>query len=116
MALLEQLKTFGAIRFSTGGKDFTGSSTNIDLPRGDYIAIKQAEGTACILGLQDGYIYTFSGFELFDDGVYYFSVSCPLLSLQRFTSDIFHSLGDIDKALDELHTYAQTFITGGADE
>lgn len=115
MALLEQLKTFGAIRFDTGGKDFTGSSTDMNLQRGEYLAFYGKSSCYC-LNLTFAIAYNFYGADLFDTGEYAFVVSSPL---ERVQTDIFnfrHSLGDIDKALDELHTYAQALVTGGADE
>lgn len=114
MALLEQLKTFGAIRFNTGGQDFTGSSTDLNLPRGEYLAFYNGSSSYC-LELTSAIAYRFSGHDLFDTGEYTFSVSSPLWETQTNLSKLFRSLGDIDTALDNIIATQESYI-GGVSE
>jgi hypothetical protein len=114
MALLEQLKTFGAIRFNTGGQDFTGSSTDLNLPRGEYLAFYNGASSYC-LELTSAIAYRFSEHDLFDTGEYTFSVSSPLWEAQTNISKVFRSLGDIDTALDNIIAIQNSYI-GGVSE
>lgn len=109
--LLETLKREKAIRFNTRGQDFTGSSTEVNLPRGEYLAFYNEASSYC-LELTSAVAYSFNGFDLFDTGENTYTVSSPLRSAQGSIYNLFLSLGDIDKALDNIISIQESLIGG----
>lgn len=107
LALLEAIRTYGAIMFDTLSEPFTGAETELNLPRGCYVAFYEHAQVAC-WHFDSGVLYRLVGYDRFDTGEYTFYVTSSFVELQN-------AVGDINTALDNIIAIQESYI-GGAFE